>query len=656
MLWLREVAVEAKEQRAAERQGERLREGQDRHDSVERRAGEPARVELTDAGGSDACTAPAPGSELVPARRGNYRVLGEIARSETGHILRAHDPDLGRDVAIKVLDPRLAERADALRRFVEEAQVGGRLQHPGVAPVYELGLLADERPYFAMKLVEGRTLAELLAARREPADERGALLRVFESVCQTVAYAHSKGVIHRDLQPAKVMVGAFGEVQVMDWGLAKVLHRSAGVPSEPLGQRSVIDTARSGPQSVAADSLAGSVPGTPAYVSPEQARGTVESLDERSDVFALGAILCEILTGLPPYVEREGESLLQQAANAKLGDAVARLETCGADPELIELARTSLAPAPAARLQNGAAMANAMQVHLASAAERAREAELEAADERGRARAEGKARRLTVALSALGALATFAVAGSWIWRERHAADEFVRVESALTDMQASRLPEAVLVLDQVLAKVPEDARARAELAACLMALGDWPRAQRELEALERQGPASQERAADLAVARLRSGSIDESAFEARMAELARSSAYARIQWAAVLLDGTPSAADLERARELLSGASGEEWWALKCGLELAQGRPREALALLDDAALNGPAYVPPEREITWSALRSRALGALGERDEARAWLAAAERALAALTASAPSAWEGAACRAECLRARSELSE
>ena len=163
-------------------------------------------------------------SALPDRERRKYRLHSELARGGMGVVLRGHDRELGRDVAIKVLDPDLAEREEVRQRFVEEAQIGGQLQHPGIVPVYELGLMADERPWFAMKLVKGRTLAELLAERASTDAERGKLLSIFEDVCQTVAYAHSKSVIHRDLKPANVMVGAFGEVQVVDWGLAKVLR------------------------------------------------------------------------------------------------------------------------------------------------------------------------------------------------------------------------------------------------------------------------------------------------------------------------------------------------------------------------------------------------------------------------------------------------
>src|SRR5262249_39597026 len=158
---------------------------------------------------------------------------------------------------------------------------------------YELGRSGAKQPYFTMKLVRGQTLAELLAARANPGQDLPRFLAIFQQVCQAVAFAHSRGVIHRDLKPDNVMVGAFGEVQVMDWGLAKVLARSEDGPAEVRTVRTV---------EPGTESLVGAVLGTPAYMAPEQARGQVDRLDERCDVFGLGAVLCEILTGTPPHV------------------------------------------------------------------------------------------------------------------------------------------------------------------------------------------------------------------------------------------------------------------------------------------------------------------------------------------------------------------
>ena len=170
------------------------------------------------------------------ARPVGIRSLGEIARGGMGAVLRGRDPDLGRDLALKVLLGQHRERSDLVDRFVEEAQICGQLQHPGVVPVYELGTLADHRPFFTMKLVKGQTLAALLAERSSPTAELPRFLGIFEAVCQTLAYAHARGVIHRDLKPSNVMVGAFGEVQVMDWGLAKVLPTD-GPEGAGLGMR-----------------------------------------------------------------------------------------------------------------------------------------------------------------------------------------------------------------------------------------------------------------------------------------------------------------------------------------------------------------------------------------------------------------------------------
>jgi len=404
------------------------------------RTGIAPKVLLTDAGsehGASPLVDPSSATtKLVPQGRGNYQLLGEIARGGMGVILKGHDTDLGRDIAVKVLDPELAKRPAVVQRFIEEAQIGGQLQHPGIVPVYELGLMADDSPYFTMKLVKGRTLAAILQLRKSPAENRGRLLDIFESVCQTMAYAHSKGVLHRDLKPANIMVGAFGEVQVVDWGLAKVLHRG-GIADERRAKETlhtIIETVRSGPGSTGSDSLVGSVMGTPAYMAPEQAQGEIEKLDERADVFSLGALLCEILTGRPPYVEIEGESVLSQASRAKLDPARARIEACEADPALIRLCLECLSPARTARPANADEVAKAVHAFLTSTEERAQKAELAAVESRIKAAEERRRRKLTVALAGTVA-AALAVGGGgfwWVNRERTQRMEQTRaaVESA----------------------------------------------------------------------------------------------------------------------------------------------------------------------------------------------------------------------------------
>ncbi len=260
---------------------------------------------------------PSEGTRPTRPPSARYRFYGEIARGGMGSILKGHDAELNRDLAFKVLRADLGDDETMVQRFVEEAQIAGQLQHPGIVPVYDLGTLADGRPFFAMKLVKGRTLGELLRERSDPRDDRPRLVGIFEQVCQTVAYAHARGVIHRDLKPSNVMVGSFGEVQVMDWGLAKVLARGGAADHAPAGrptaQRTVIATARSD-SGDAEMTGAGSVMGTPSYMAPEQARGEIDRVDERADVFMLGSILCEILTGKPTFLGRDVGEIHGRAA------------------------------------------------------------------------------------------------------------------------------------------------------------------------------------------------------------------------------------------------------------------------------------------------------------------------------------------------------
>ena len=183
-------------------------------------------------------------SEDVPVAvgdAGRYQLHGEIARGGMGVVLKGRDVDLGRDVAVKILLERHRDSPEMVRRFVEEAQIGGQLQHPGIVPVYEMGRLPDGRLYIAMKLIRGRTLAELLADQTDPVAYRAHHLATFEQVCRAVAYAHACGVVHRDLKPSNVMVGGFGEVFVMDWGLAKVLDYG-GVADEERSLQNRADT------------------------------------------------------------------------------------------------------------------------------------------------------------------------------------------------------------------------------------------------------------------------------------------------------------------------------------------------------------------------------------------------------------------------------
>jgi serine/threonine-protein kinase len=410
------------------------------------------------AAGAPTAVGPPPGADLPPSHVGRHRVEGEVGRGGMGAVYRAHDPDLNRPVAVKVLRADLADHPALARRFLEEARVGGRLQHPGVVPVYEVGR-HDGRPYFTMKLVQGRTLAQLLKERPDPSAELPRFLLIFEQVCQAVGYAHSRGVLHRDLKPANVMVGEFGEVQVMDWGLAKLI---GGGP--PAGDAPVAHTARAAD---ADQTVEGAVLGTPAYMAPEQALGLAASLDARCDVFALGGILCEILTGLPPY-QGDTAEVLRRAAQADLADAHVRLAGCQADAELIALATACLSDERAGRPHDGGAVAAAAAAYRAGVEARLRAAELARAAAQTKVLEERKRRRLALALAAAVLLAVAAGGAAAWWRYEEQARAERAVEASLRQAADRRdrgeWPEALAELthaDGLLAGGGADQRRRA---------------------------------------------------------------------------------------------------------------------------------------------------------------------------------------------------
>lgn len=367
-----------------------------------------------------------------------YSIDGEIACGGMGSVLKGRDPDIGRPVAIKVLRSDLHNKPDMVRRFVEEVQIGGQLQHPGIVPIYEMGTFADRRPFFSMKLVKGHTLANLLQTRHDPTTEFPRFLGIFEQIAQTMAYVHSRGVIHRDLKPSNVMVGAFGEVQVMDWGLAKVLP--GGATSDDLPPAgSVMHTVRSDSEEGA--SVAGTVLGTPSYMAPEQARGQIEAIDERTDVFGMGSILCEILTGKPAIVGQSHREILMLTARGDITDAVNRLKTSSADPKLIALALQCLEPDPQRRPNHAGEVNSAITAYLTGVQERVRSAELERVKAEARALEEQKRRRVTMALAA-SIMATMLIGGgAWVWTTRQyqarVATNSRMVEEALVEANSS---------------------------------------------------------------------------------------------------------------------------------------------------------------------------------------------------------------------------
>lgn len=358
---------------------------------------------------------------------GRHEIVGEIARGGVGIVFKGRDRSLGRDVAVKTLRPDHAHSRAMMQRFVDEAQIAGQLQHPGVLPVYELGLGPNGKPFFSMKLVRGQTLASLMATRPDVLTERQRFLGIFAQVCQTMAYVHAKGVIHRDLKPSNIMVGSFGEVHIVDWGLAKVIARRDDSDSD--AAESIIETARSQQGDM---SMEGTVAGTPAYMPPEQARGETGVIDRRSDVFSLGAILLELLTGRPPYSGSRSD-VLRQAREGQTADALRRLDALVVDADLAAIARDCLQVAAVARPADAAIVAGRISAFLESLDRRARESEVEAARQAAHAVGERRTRRLTLALAAAILLLAFLTGGAWLWNHAQALDRTARNSAALNE-------------------------------------------------------------------------------------------------------------------------------------------------------------------------------------------------------------------------------
>lgn len=258
---------------------------------------------------------------LTSDQNRKYEYGDVVARGGMGAILKAGDQNIRREVAMKVLlDPTKASELEILR-FIEEAQVTGQLEHPSVVPVHDLGVDAVGNVFYTMKYVRGLTLHAILM--RISKNDRtiveeyplGKLLTIFQKICDAMAFAHSKSVIHRDLKPENVMVGEFGEVLVMDWGLAKVLGREG---DDRWASAEAIDSVRNQDASGALATVAGTVFGTPQFMAPEQAKGDTRAMDPRTDVYALGAILYNILVLRPPVEGKTIDEVLTKVSNGEI--------------------------------------------------------------------------------------------------------------------------------------------------------------------------------------------------------------------------------------------------------------------------------------------------------------------------------------------------
>jgi serine/threonine protein kinase len=292
--------------------------------------------------------------ELPAERRARFTMLRHHASGGASRILIARDHDLNREVAIKELLPAIADNPEVRRRFLQEAQLTAQLEHPHIIPIYGLGYRSqDDVPFIIMRFLDGQTLKEAIDAyHRAPTNgELRRLLQAYDQACQALAYAHARGVIHRDPKPSNILLGKNGEVAVADWGIAKLCGTHESDEDQPQDQRSpALNIAEWANPS---DTFEGTVMGTPAYMAPEMASGNAASVDQRSDVYVLGASLFQLLTGQPPYRGKEPLELLHAIA-ASIQPPLARAIKPSVPPALDAICAHAMAPKPADRYPSAA--------------------------------------------------------------------------------------------------------------------------------------------------------------------------------------------------------------------------------------------------------------------------------------------------------------
>ena len=313
------------------------------------------------------------GAVLPDENLPRYERLRPLGEGGIGEVVLAKDHDIDRSVAIKRLRPD-QRNTGSLLRFAQEVRTVGRLEHPNIVPVHDVGIDDEGQHYFVMKYVEGETLETVIEKlqagspehlRRFPVEVRS---QVFLGILRAVQYAHSLGIVHRDIKPANIMVGPYGEVMLMDWGIAKQLRAPAdrALPSVPEDEISLYDNT-----SKSIQTQHGTLMGTPAYMAPEQARGETDKIDERSDVYALSVLFHEFVT-LRHYLDahKTVESMLAYVASAgsherSISEWVLDASATGAPMELVHFIRKGMAADPAARFANAAEMAQELEDILA---------------------------------------------------------------------------------------------------------------------------------------------------------------------------------------------------------------------------------------------------------------------------------------------------
>ena len=381
---------------------------------------------------------------VLPTR---YRSLEMIGSGGVGSVWRALDTTMDRSVAIKMLRSDLTQHELARTKLQSEAQLTGRLQHPGIPPVYDRGQLANGAPYFAMKLVEGQTLGFIMQTDDPARTELESLLPIFLNVAQTLAYAHDQGLVHRDLKPENIMVGQFGEVQVMDWGMARNFDAAptplvgdqqlanqescatSGSPAvQPSEDPALPDdqTLRSAPSAT----RQGDIVGTPAYMAPEQARGELDRISPQTDVFSLGIILFEIISHQRAYPNQSADSILKSLQDSQPLNLADRLPRT-TPPPLVDICIRCCANDPASRYDDASHVAAAIEQYQVEASRKREQLELERQtwqiqqrEDRKRSQVRWTAAAIILAVSLLGTCISV-----WQWRSAVASAKQARIEA-----------------------------------------------------------------------------------------------------------------------------------------------------------------------------------------------------------------------------------
>ena len=318
---------------------------------------------------------------ILSSNKAKYEYLGEIAQGGMGRIVAVKDRSLRRNVAMKLLvSPNGKANRQQVNRLLAEAQTQGQLEHPNIVPIHEVGIYQDDKYYFTMKLVKGTTLKEIFRGLQQndtKTDEQYSLprlLAIFQQIANGLGFAHSRGVIHRDIKPENVMIGEFGEVLIMDWGIAKLIQQSSDLTSPTSVEKNssfakhfnTIDSQEKD------RTVVGTVAGTVGYMSPEQARGEIDKLDSRTDIFSLGAMLYEMVAGSPPYNQPSAKERLKAAASelpvespiSRLRKITASKRTSTIPREVAAIAMTAIAPKADHRYQTAQEFFNDIQRYL----------------------------------------------------------------------------------------------------------------------------------------------------------------------------------------------------------------------------------------------------------------------------------------------------